>query len=31
MAKYLLMLRDNGTYNGLSAEEMQRIFERYRS
>src|SRR5207253_8996646 len=31
MAKYLLMLRDNGTYNGFSAEEMQRIFERYRS
>ena len=31
MAKYLLMLRDNGTYNGLSAEEMQKIFERYRS
>ena len=27
MAKYLLMLRDHGTYEGLSAEEMQKILE----
>ena len=30
MAKYLLMLRDHGTYEGLSAEEMQKILGRYR-
>jgi hypothetical protein len=29
MAQYLLMLRDKGTYDGLSAEEMQKIFERF--
>jgi hypothetical protein len=31
MAHYILMLRDNGTYDGLSAEEMQKIFERFRT
>jgi hypothetical protein len=31
MAKYLLMLRDTGTYDSLSPEEMQKIFERFRT
>ena len=31
MAKYVLMLRDKGTYDGLSADEMQKIFERFRT
>src|SRR2546428_563301 len=31
MAKYILMLRDHGTYEGLSAEEMQKIIGRYRA
>jgi hypothetical protein len=31
MAKYVLMLRDKGTYDSLSPEEMQRIFERFRA
>ena len=31
MAKYLLMLRDKGTYDSLSPEEMQKIFERFRT
>src|SRR5438445_13349364 len=31
MAKYVLMLRDHGTYEGLGAEEMQKIIGRYRA
>jgi len=31
MAKYLLMLRDKGTYDSLSPEEMQKIFQRFRA
>ena len=31
MAKYLLMLRDKGTYDSLSPEELQKIFERFRA
>jgi hypothetical protein len=31
MAKYVLMLRDNGTYDSLSPEELQKIFEKFRS
>ena len=31
MAKYVLMLRDKGTYDSLSPEAMQKIFERFRT
>ena len=29
MAKYILLLRDNGTYKGISAEEIQHVIARY--
>jgi hypothetical protein len=31
MAKYVLMLRDTGTYPGMSPEQIQKTFERYRA
>ena len=31
MPQYVLMLRDKGTYDSLSPEEMQKIFGRFRS
>jgi hypothetical protein len=31
MAQYALILRDKGTYDALSPEEMQKIFARFRS
>jgi len=31
MAQYVLMLRDKGTYDSLSAEELQKIFGRFRT
>jgi len=31
MPQYVLVLRDSGTYPGMSPEEMQKIFERYRA
>jgi hypothetical protein len=31
MAKYALILRDHGTYDSLSPEEIQKIFQRFRA
>ena len=31
MAQYVLMLRDKGTYDSMSAEELQKIFGRFRT